>query len=66
MRYNNATYRAGNTQYLAWIPDAAVDSVEVLLGPAGVNYGGDALGGAVNVISKPVAGFTPEHKPVVG
>ncbi len=61
VRYNNATYRAGNTQYLAWIPDAAVDSVEVLLGPAGVNYGSDALGGAVNVISKPVAGFTPEH-----
>ncbi len=60
VRYNNATYRAGNTQYLAWIPDVAVDSVEVLLGPAGVNYGSDALGGAVNVISKPLPGFAPE------
>ncbi len=61
VRYNNATYRAGNTQYLAWIPDVAVDSVEVLLGPAGVNYGSDALGGAVNVISKPLPGFVPER-----
>ncbi len=61
VRYNNATYRAGNTQYLAWIPDVAVDSVEVLLGPAGVNYGSDALGGAVNVISKPLPGFAPDH-----
>ncbi len=57
IRYNNATYRAGNTQYLAWIPDIAVDSVETQLGPAGVNYGSDALGGAVNVISNP----TPTH-----
>lgn len=61
VRYNNATYRAGNTQYLAWIPDVAVDSVEVLLGPAGVNYGSDALGGTVNVISKPVPGFASER-----
>jgi len=61
VRYNNATYRDGNTQYLAWIPDVAVDSVEVLLGPAGVNYGSDALGGAVNVISKPLPGFVPER-----
>ena len=60
VRYNNATYRSGNTQYLAWIPSVAVDSVEILLGPAGVNYGSDALGGAVNVISKPLPGLTSE------
>ncbi len=51
IRFNNATYRSGNTQYLGWIPPAAVDSVEVFLGPAGTPYGSDALGGAINIIS---------------
>lgn len=51
IRFNNSTYRAGNTQYLAWIPGAAVDGLDVQLGPSGVNYGSDALGGAVNVTS---------------
>ncbi|MFQ5745142.1 MAG: TonB-dependent receptor domain-containing protein [Acidobacteriota bacterium] len=60
VRYNNSTYRGGNTQYLAWIPAAAVDAVEILLGPAGVNYGSDALGGAINMASRPVPGFPTE------
>ncbi len=51
IRYNNSTYRAGNTQYLAWIPSAAVGGIDVQLGPSGVNYGSDALGGAINVNS---------------
>jgi outer membrane receptor protein involved in Fe transport len=58
IRYNNSTYRGGNTQYLAWIPGVAVDAVEVLLGPAGVNYGSDALGGAINVASTSVPGYS--------
>ncbi len=58
VRYNNATYRAGNTQYLAWIPDVGVESVETLLGPAGVNYGSDALGGAINVLTKSPPAFS--------
>lgn len=51
IRFNNSTYRSGNTQYLGWIPYTAVDSVEVFLGPAGTQYGSDALGGAINVLS---------------
>lgn len=62
VRYNNATYRAGNTQYLAWIPDVGVESVEILLGPAGVNYGSDALGGAINVLTKPTPAFTNDGR----
>jgi outer membrane receptor protein involved in Fe transport len=58
IRYNNATYRAGNTQYLAWVPDAAVQEVEVQLGPAAVGYGSDALGGAVNVLTNAVPGYS--------
>ena len=57
IRYNNATYRAGNTQYLAWIPGAAVDGLDVQLGPSGVNYGSDALGGAINVSTSQLPAF---------
>ncbi len=57
IRYNNSTYRAGNTQYLAWIPSVAVDALDIQLGPAGVNYGSDALGGAVNVSTVQVPAF---------
>ncbi|MFQ5816568.1 MAG: TonB-dependent receptor domain-containing protein [Terriglobia bacterium] len=51
IRFNNSTYRSGNTQYLGWMPSSSVDSVEVFLGPAGTQYGSDALGGAINVMS---------------
>ena len=57
IRYNNSTYRAGNTQYLAWIPSVAVDALDIRLGPADVNYGSDALGGAVNVSTARVPAF---------
>jgi len=51
IRFNNSIYRSGNVQYLGWLPAAGVDSVEVFLGPAGTQYGSDALGGAINVMS---------------
>ena len=54
IRFNNSTYRSGNTQYLGWIPSASTDAVEVLLGPAGTQYGSDALGGAVNIMTSPL------------
>lgn len=57
IRYNNATYRAGNTQYLAWIPSSNVNAIDVQLGPASVNFGSDALGGAINVSTAPVPNF---------
>lgn len=60
IRYNNATYRAGNTQYLAWIPESGVDKVEAQLGPAAVGYGSDALGGAINVLTPSVPGYAAE------
>ena len=61
IRYNNSTYRAGNTQYLAWIPSVAVDALDIQLGPAGVNYGSDALGGAVNVSTAQVPAFAGDR-----
>jgi outer membrane receptor protein involved in Fe transport len=57
VRYNNATYRAGNTQYLAWIPSSNMDGLDVQLGPASVNFGSDALGGAININTAQVPNF---------
>ena len=37
-----------------WIPIEAIESVEVLRGPAAARYGSGAMGGVVNIITKPV------------
>lgn len=51
VRFNTSTFRAGATQYLGWINPAIVQRLEVVRGPASVQYGSDALGGTINVLS---------------
>ena len=62
IRYNVSTARAGATQYLGWINPGAVQRLEVVRGPSSVQYGSDALGGTVNVISQrpPIGGMRHE------
>jgi hemoglobin/transferrin/lactoferrin receptor protein len=62
IRFNVATARAGATQYLGWINPGAVQRLEVVRGPSSVQYGSDALGGTVNVISErpPTGGMRRE------
>jgi hemoglobin/transferrin/lactoferrin receptor protein len=52
VRFNTSTYRAGATQYLGWIDPGSVQRLEVVRGPASVQYGSDALGGTINVLSQ--------------
>jgi len=52
VRFNTATYRAGATQYLGWVEPAAVQRIEVVRGPSSVQYGSDAIGGVVHVLSQ--------------
>ncbi len=52
IRLNNATYRLGNHQYLTTIDPNALAQIEVIRGPNSVLYGSDALGGAINLITK--------------
>jgi len=55
VRVNNSYFRFGPHQYLNTIDLGDVSRVEVVHGPASVLYGSDALGGVINVITKPGA-----------
>lgn len=52
IRLNNATYRSGPNQYLNTVDPFALERIEVLRGSASVQYGTDALGGVVQVLTK--------------
>ena len=52
IRLNNSTYRGGNTQYLNTVDSGTLERVEIVHGPISVLYGSDALGGAINLITK--------------
>lgn len=49
----NASFR-GNDFDSNWVPVEAIERVEVVRGPLSSLYGTDAIGGVINVITKPV------------
>ena len=51
IRLNNSTFRDGPNQYWNTVDSWAVDRYEMVLGPASVLYGSDAVGGAVNALA---------------
>lgn len=48
VRMNTAIFRAGNLQNVISLDPFSLQSAEVLLGPAGVVYGSDAIGGVMS------------------
>jgi len=55
MRLNTAFFRNAPNQFLALVDSFMTSQIEVVRGPSSVLYGGDALGGVVNVLT-----HTPE------
>ncbi len=51
VRYSTAAQRGGVSTFLDLIDPALVDSIEVLRGPNSAQYGSDALGGSLQVLS---------------
>lgn len=55
IRLNNSTFRYGPNQYFNTIDAFAIDRIEVLAGSGSVQYGSDALGGTIQVLTTDVA-----------
>lgn len=55
IRLNNATFRYGPNQYFNTIDLFSLEKIETLRGSGSVQYGSDALGGAIQAFSREVA-----------
>jgi len=53
IRLNNSTFRYGPNQYLSTVDAFGVDRIEVVRGSGSVQFGSDALGGVINVVTRP-------------
>lgn len=57
VRLNNTIFRSGPNQYLAFVAPSQVSRIEAMLGPASAQFGSDAMGGAIHVLT-PIADFS--------
>ncbi len=51
VRFNNSTFRSGPNQYLTFAEPSQVQRIEAMLGPTSSQYGSDALGGAIQLVT---------------
>jgi hemoglobin/transferrin/lactoferrin receptor protein len=51
VRVNNTTFRSGPNQYLAFVDPSQGERIEAMLGPASAQFGSDAMGGAIQVLT---------------
>jgi len=52
IRLNNSIFRRGPNQYFNTIDPGMVDHIEVLRGQGSVLWGSDAIGGAINIVTR--------------
>ncbi|MEJ2204006.1 MAG: TonB-dependent receptor [Gemmatimonadota bacterium] len=60
LRLNNARRRVDSGEPVSLVSKSAVERVEVVRGPASVLYGSDAVGGVVNLVTRPAPTGTPD------
>lgn len=58
VRLNNATFRLGPNQYMNTIDAYSLERIEVVRGSGSVQYGSDALGGVINLVT-PLPALSP-------
>jgi hemoglobin/transferrin/lactoferrin receptor protein len=51
VRYNNSTFRSGPNQYLAFVDPSQAQRVEAMLGPSSSQFGSDAMGGTIQLLT---------------
>ncbi len=61
IRLNNATFRYGPNQYLNTIDPFLLEAIETLHGSGSVQYGTDAMGGVVQLLSAPAEFSDKKH-----
>lgn len=59
VRFNSASWRTGPSQYGSWIDGGPVSSIEVVRGGGSVQYGSDALGGTIALLTAPAPASFP-------
>lgn len=52
IRLNNSVFRSGPNQYWATVDGQSIERLEILKGPAAVIHGSDAIGGAVQALTR--------------
>jgi outer membrane receptor protein involved in Fe transport len=60
VRYSNGAQRGGVNTFLDLIEPGALETIEIVRGPSGAQYGSDALGGSVQFFSKPPSLGVPD------
>ena len=51
VRFNNSTFRSGPNQYLAFADPSQAQRVEAMLGPSSSQFGSDAMGGTIQLLT---------------
>lgn len=64
VRYNNSVYRDGPNEYFSLVDVGAVESIDVIKGPASTLYGSDAIGGTLSITTKNAAPKHKRHQPI--
>ncbi len=63
IRLNNSVFRSGPNQYWNTVDPLSISSIDIVQGAGGVLYGSDAIGGAVNVLTRGAPRYGPGFQP---